>query len=189
MRRGSSTIVSLVGAASRELLLSLRTVANVTGVPTDAVGLEGAIDAFARAERASSPYVVVAADPLAELASDWEAMWSGVKDAAAVEVAAGRALAEWRHRRFELPDYYLVLTDASPEPECKAPADFHLGFLKSQRSARVIGVVPAGEVPATFHRVLVALSHLPQGPWWPSLERLVESSRTFFPGRLTAGAE
>jgi hypothetical protein len=189
MRRGSSTIVSLVGTAGRELLPSLGTIANVTGFQPDSGGLEGAIDAFARAERASSPYVVVAADPLSELASDWQAMWSGAKDAAAVEVAAGRALAEWRHRRFELPDYYLVLTEPSSEREGEPPANFHLDFLKSQRSARVVGVVPAGEVRVTLHRVLEALSHLPQGPWWPSLEHLVESSRTFFPGGLTAGAE
>jgi hypothetical protein len=189
MRRGSSTFVSLVGTSGRELLPFLGSVANVAGFQPDAGGLEGAVDAFARAERASSPYVVVAADPLSELASDWQAMWSGAKDAAAVEVAAGRALAEWRHRRFELPDYYLVLTEPSAELEGDRPADFHLDFLKSQRSARVVGVVPAGEVRASVHRVLVALSRLPQGPWWPSLERLVDSSRTFFPGRLAAGAE
>jgi hypothetical protein len=189
MRRGSSTIVSLVGGAGRELLPALGTVANVTGFQPDAGGLEGAVDAFARAERASSPYVVVTADPLSDLASDWRAMWSGEKDAAAVELAAGRALAEWRQRRFELPDYYLVLTDRSADREGKPPADFHLDFLKSQRSGRVVGVVPADEWRATVHRVLIALSRLPQGPWWPSLERIVDSSRTFFPGRLVAGAE
>jgi hypothetical protein len=186
MRRGSSTIVSLIGGGAGDLLLGLRSVANVTGVQAVEDGLDAAIDALARAERSSSPYVVVNADPLSDIAAEWAAMWAGTKDATALEVTAAATVNAWRRRRFELPDYYLALTELAGQRDTDPGADFHMGFLKSQRPGRVISVVPSAEPRATLLRALDALSRLPQGPWWPPLDRIVESSRTFFPAGLTS---
>jgi hypothetical protein len=189
MRRGSSTIVSVVGGPAHDLVPILERVANVAGFQADGTDLDAAVDAFARAQGAASAYVVVGADPLSEVASGWHAMWGGMKDGTALEVAANRALDAWRRKRFELPDYYLVLVQLPDEREPWTGADFYLGFLKSERSARVVGIASGGDLGVTAQRALQALARLPQGPWWPSLDRIVESSRTYFPGRLATGAE
>ena len=53
------------------------------------------------------------ADPLAGVAAEWAAMWdltAGPGHAAAFEQQAAEAVAAGRAGRFELPDYYVVLT-------------------------------------------------------------------------------
>lgn len=63
------------------------------------------------------------------------------------------------------------------------PEDFHLGVLRSSRPSRVVAVA-AAEGREAAARVVRALAALPHGPWWPPLDDLVESARSFFPGRL-----
>jgi hypothetical protein len=56
--------------------------------------------------------VLVVADPLAAVAAAWEAMWTLTAESHGsdeFELRAAAALGAWRARRFELPDYYLVL--------------------------------------------------------------------------------
>ncbi len=79
---------------------------------------DGAIEAAAwalrRAAGISAPYVLVAADPLGAVAEAWQAMWSVTAEATGsdeFELRAAEALASWRAKRFELPDYYLVLAE------------------------------------------------------------------------------
>ena len=94
----------------------------------------------------------------------------------------------WRHKlgpgrlaagRFELPDYYLVLAadvaDHGP--------DFHLGPLRSTRPHRV-AVVAAAEPAQQAAGVLQALGSLRHGPWWPALDEVIETARTFYPDSL-----
>jgi hypothetical protein len=51
--------------------------------------------------------------------------------------------------------------------------------------AEVIGK----DAAETAVRALQALAQLGQGPWWPPVDRLMESIRSFFPGRLAAGTD
>jgi hypothetical protein len=123
----------------------------------------------------------VPADPLAAVAASWQAMWdvSRQQDPATFETEAASAVADWRAGRFELPDYYLVL---ATEPAEHGP-DFHLGPLRSARPHRVAFVPPA-EPAQQAAAVLQALGSLRHGPWWPDLDEVIETARTFYPDSL-----
>lgn len=163
-------------------------------------------DAMRRAGRVAAPYALVAADPLAELARSWQAMWDVARehDPADFEVEAAKALAAWRTGQFELPDYYLVLAAGDTADAAGAPvgiatdagtandtaghrADFHLGPLRSVRPHRV-AVVAAEEPAEQASGVLHALGSLRHGPWWPGLDRIIDTARGFYPDSL-AGAQ
>src|SRR5437868_5711521 len=124
VRHNPSTVVVLAGQPGDGLLTAVSRPANVTlvrpeataspgsvaGTPGDGIAVAAA--ALRRAARISSPYVLVAADPLAAVAAQWQAMWELTqvpRGTEAFELRAGAALAAWRASQFELPDYYLVL--------------------------------------------------------------------------------
>jgi hypothetical protein len=116
MRRNSSTVVVLAGPAPDEVLAAVGRSMNVTLIRPDdpdgdGNGLAAAAEALRRAGRATSPYALVAADPLAAVAVSWQAMWdvSRQHGPAGFEQEAAKALTAWRAGLFELPDYYLVL--------------------------------------------------------------------------------
>ncbi|HEY1705999.1 MAG TPA: hypothetical protein VGG75_40480 [Trebonia sp.] len=220
MRRNPSTVVILAGKAPEGLLSAVGRSMNVSLVRPDDDGPEAAAAALRRAARISSPYVLVAADPLAAVAAEWEAMWQVTAQARGsdtFELRAGEALAAWRSSQFELPDYYLVLasglgehqaggrdTDVrdgrarqagareagSGEPATADPSeawqrpDFYLGPLRAVRPHRVAAVA-ATEPAEQTAAVLTALGSLRHGRWWPSLEEIIASARTFYPGSLT----
>ena len=192
MRRGSSTVVALVGDIDAGLLDRLGRPANVTVLEPSEPGPGASFETFSRAGRLLTPYAVVAADPLAELAAEWRKMWTVGSPEHMFEIRAGEAISAWRSGRLELPDYYLIVvkppeTPIDPDQPEPHPYDFHLGVLRTERPARVAEVV--GSEPAeTAARALHALGGLGQGPWWPAMDRLVESIRSFFPGRLATGA-
>ncbi len=187
MRQGSSTIVAVVGEIRTGVLRSVGRSLNVATVEEEKGGLEGGILALKKAEGLTSPYVVVSADPLHQLAAQWRAMWDvETNKPHSFEQAAREALGAWRAGRFELPDYYLVLTGEAPEAAAPHQEDFHLGFLKTERPGRVSAVFSAQEPREEAARLLRALSALTQAPWWPPLDRLLEAAGSFFPGGLTA---
>jgi hypothetical protein len=198
MRRESSTVVALVGPAGRQLtdtepagklaeplLAELDSSANISVVrpPADeADAVESATIALRQAARRSSPFALVPADPLAAVAAQWQAMWDvsrgSLTGAVLFEEQTAHALAAWRARRFELPDYYLVLAG----PEGGAP-DFYLGPLRAARPHRVL-VVASTDGPEQAAWVRDALRSLPHGPWWPQLDELLDTARRFFAGGL-----
>ncbi len=62
--------------------------------------------------------VIVPDDPLADVAARWRAMWDvpgGQEGAAGFEAGAAEAPVAWRDKRFDLPDYYLVMAPAEPD--------------------------------------------------------------------------
>ena len=199
MRRNSSTVVVLAGPAPGEVLAAVGRSMNVTLIrpeePADSGGdgLAAAAGALQRAGRATSPYALVAADPLAAVAASWRAMWdvSRQPGPAEFEQEAAKALAAWRAGRFELPDYYLVLAtgtgaaDAAVDGADHGP-DFHLGPLRSARPHRV-AVVAAAEPAQQAAGVLQALGSLRHGPWWPALDEVIETARGFYPDSLAEG--
>ena len=180
--------MGLVGEVRTELLAEVARSPNVSVVraPDDGEsGLDAAARALRDASRKVSPFVLVAADPLEAVASEWRAMWDvsrGSGGPAGFEERAVEALAAWRAGRFELPDYYLVL--AGVDPGAGSP-DLHLGPLRAARPRRVVAV-GTETVPEEGARVLHALRSLPQGTWWPPLDELLETARRFFAGALTA---
>ena len=195
MRRNSSTVVVLAGAAPGEVLAAVGRSMNVALIrpeePADSGGdgLAAAADALQRAGRATSPYALVAADPLAAVAVSWRAMWdvSRQEGPAEFEQEAAKALAAWRAGRFELPDYYLVLaSDAGAFGAGDHRPDLHLGPLRSSRPHR-IAVVAAAEPAQQAAGVLQALGSLRHGPWWPVLDEVIETARTFYPDSLAEG--
>jgi hypothetical protein len=207
VRRESSTVVVLVGAVTEPLLAGLARSSNVSLVrpPDDEQdSLTAAALALGQAARRRSPYVLVPADPLAGVAAEWAAMWdltAGPGHAAAFEQRAAEAVAAGRAGRFELPDYYVVLTPgagpgdaadaaagARPDRETSAGdgTGMYLGPLRAARPRRVGAVVGAadGEAAENTQRVLQALRTLPHGPWWPPLDELLDRARHFFAGSL-----
>src|SRR5260370_16437052 len=150
MRRESSTMVALVGEVSDGLLAGLGRSGNVSvaRAPEAGAGRPAAEETAARpgweagalamreAARRSSTYVIVADDPLADLAAAWQAMWTvpgGPEGAARFEQPAAEALAAWRDKRLELPDYYLVM--ATAQPSGTGP-HLYLGPLRPARPPR-----------------------------------------------------
>jgi hypothetical protein len=202
VRRESSTVVVLVGAVAEPLLAGLARSSNVSLVrPPDEEkdSLTAAALALGQAARRASPYVLVPADPLAEVAAEWAAMWdltAGPGHAAAFEERAAAAVAAWRAGRFELPDYYVAVTRAvrpgpgaapvaSPEGGL-SPGDgtgMYLGPLRAARPRRIEAVVTTADDEGT-DRVLQALRTLRHGPWWPPPDELLDQARHFFAGSL-----
>jgi len=149
-----------------------------------AAGVEAAAWALRRASGISASYVVVAADPLGGVAAAWQGMWAITGEARGsdeFELRAAEALASWRAKQFELPDYYLVLAEETAAGE--QPADFYLGPLRAVRPNRVS--VAAGASPeAQADALLSELGSLRPGPWWPPLDEVLRTARGFYPGAL-----
>jgi len=176
------------------------------GGRAEAAGIDAAAAALRRAAGISAPYVLVAADPLREVAAAWQAMWqlsAEPQRSDEFELRAAQAMGAWRAKRFELPDYYLVLADegeaggrAAGTPGAfgtsgasgasgagEARADFYLGPLRAVRPNRV--AVAAGASPAAQADALLSeLGSLPHGPWWPPLDEVLRTARGFYPGSL-----
>ncbi|HVT69781.1 MAG TPA: hypothetical protein VHF26_18660, partial [Trebonia sp.] len=217
VRHSPSTVVVLAGRPSEPVLAAVGRSLNVVLVrPEDpppraggaagsrAAGLEGtagveaAAGVLRRAAGISAPYVLVAADPLSAVADAWQAMWrvtAAPRGSDEFELRAAEALAAWRAKRFELPDYYLVLAeesrpggDGSPAaPGASGTADrgagFYLGPLRSVRPSRVS--VAAGSSAADQADALLSeLGSLRHGPWWPPLDDILAAARGFYPGAL-----
>jgi hypothetical protein len=191
MRHNSCTVIVLASPVPPEVLATVGRSMNVTLVrPADpdgadgADGLAAATGALRRASSATSPYALVTADPLAAVAEGWQGMWdlSHPQGPARFEQEAATALAAWRSGQFELPDYYLVA--ASGDDPGETEQDFYLGPLRAARSHRV-AFVPAAEPAEQAAGVLTALGSLAHGPWWPGLDDLLQTARTFYPGRLS----
>jgi hypothetical protein len=195
MRRNSSTVVVLAGPAPGEVLAAVGRSMNVALIRPEAApgqdDLEAAAGALQRAGRATSPYALVAADPLAALAASWQSMWdvSRQQGPAAFEQEAVKALTAWRAGRFELPDYYLVLAEDHSAQDGGAEdgrPDFYLGPLGSVRPHRV-AFVAASEPAQKAAGVLQALGSLRHGRWWPGLDEVIQTARTFYPDSLAEG--
>jgi len=186
-------VVCLAGTLPGQLLTELGRPVNVSVIrpPQDAgAGLDAAARSLAEASRRMSPFVLVAADPLAGLATAWQAMWDvaqGTAGAAAFEQQAAEVLAAWRGRRFELPDYYLVVAEGGSGEDPAAGPGFHLGPLRAARPRRVSAVLATGG-PQDAARIRQALRELPHGPWWPPLTEVIDTARGFYAGGLTEGA-
>ena len=186
-------MVVLVGEVVEGLLAELGRSGNVSVVRAPDDGQQdgaqprpawqvGAL-AMREAARRQSAYVIVPDDPLAGVAAAWRAMWdvaSGPGGAAAFEEQAGEALTAWRDKRFELPDYYLVVAAAQADGMAQ---DMYLGPLRAGRPRRVV-VAGAGDGPGQAGRVLDALRSLEHGPWWPPLGELIDAARRFYAGGL-----
>jgi hypothetical protein len=182
-------VVVVVGEVREPLLAAVAQSANIALVrPPDPEEepdrLTAAARALAEAGRRAAPFVLVPADPLAGVAAEWRAMWdlsAGTPGADAFEIQAATALAAWRAGRFELPDYYLVLARAAV---AGTGPDLYLGPLRAARPARVAAVVSAEDDGQAAAQVRQALRELPHGPWWPPLDELLATARTFFAGSL-----
>ncbi len=200
VRHNPSTVVVLAGHTSEQVLAGVSRSLNVVLVRPEqpspgadpAAGIEAAAAALRRAAGIAAPYVLVAADPLGGVAAAWQAMWevtAGARGSDEFELRAAEALAAWRAKRFELPDYYLFLADESGPAGADAAgsgerrADFYLGPLRAVRPNRVS--VAAGAAPEAVAQALLSeLGSLRHGPWWPSLEEVFAAARGFYPGNL-----
>ena len=198
MRRESSTVVVLVGEVAEGLLAELGRPVNVSVARAPAAGAgqpeaeepaaarpgwEAGAQALREAARRQSAYVIVPEDPLAGVAAAWRAMWDvagGPGRAARFEQCAAEALAAWRAKRFDLPDYYLIMVAAAPD---EAGPDLYLGPLRAARPRRAVVAGIAGR-PGQAARVLDTLRSLEHGPWWPPLDELIDAARHFYAGGL-----
>jgi hypothetical protein len=198
MRRESATVVALVGEVSAELLAELAQTPNLSvarpsratdpAQPAESakpgqLGWEAGARAMREAARLRSMYVIVPADPLADVAASWQQMWDPADqshDAVAFESSAAAALAAWRDKRFELPDYYLVL---APAQGSDTGPDLYLGPLRAARPRRV-AVAGSADSPGQSASLLAALRSLAHGPWWPPLDDLLDVARGFYAGGL-----
>lgn len=236
VRHNPSTVVVLAGRPGEQVLAAVGRSLNVvlvraepapagagagggtggggTGGGAESTGIEAAAGVLRRAAGISAPYVLVAADPLREVAAAWQAMWqlsAEPQRSDEFELRAAEAMGAWRAKRFELPDYYLVLADESTAGAAGAPgapsepgapgasgtsslsgrsgalgagrADFYLGPLRAVRPNRV--AVAAGASPAAQADALLSeLGSLRHGPWWPPLDEVLRTARGFYPGSL-----
>lgn len=194
MRRESSTVVVLIGDEDNGLLAGLARSPNVSvararaGDAADAqAGWEPGALAMREAARRRSTYVIVPDDPLADVAASWQSMWNvSPAGTAGFERSTAEALAAWRDKRFELPDYYLV---AGAESTDTTAPDFYLGPLRAARPRRVaVAGIGVTDSPVRAARIIETLRSLEHGPWWPPLDDLLDATRNFYAGSL-AGTE
>ena len=227
VRHNPATVVVLAGQPGEQVLAAIGRSLNVVVIQpessrgagnaakaagTEPAGIEAAAGALRRAAGISAPYVLVAADPLREVAAAWQAMWllsAEPQRTDEFELRAAEAMGAWRAKRFELPDYYLVLADdgaaggAAGAPGASSGStnsggtsgpggpgagegrvDFYLGPLRAVRPNRV--AVAAGATPAAQADALLSeLGSLRPGPWWPPLDQVLGTARGFYPGSLT----
>jgi len=192
MRRASSTVVVLVGQVDDRFLAGFAQSPNVSVARTPADGKQEAVrpawqtgaEAMGEAARRRSTYVIVRDDPLADVAAGWSAMWdlsSGQDGAARFEANAADALAAWKQKRFELPDYYLVVAPAQATGQ---NPDLYLGPLRAVRPRRVAVAGVADTPVAQAAWLLDTLRSLEHGPWWPPLDELIDAARHFYAGAL-----
>jgi len=199
MRRESATVVGLTGEITGSLLAALGRSGNVSiarppSVPDEQgeagsgrpqSGWEPGARAMREAARRRSMFVVVPDDPLAGIAAAWSTMWeaaAGPGAPQAFEARAAEALAAWRDKQFELPDYYLV---AAPAQHGAAGPDFYLGPLRAVRPRRVaVAGVSGADAAAQAAHLLDTLRSLQHGPWWPPLDELIDGVRHFYAGAL-----
>lgn len=113
---------------------------------------------------AHTAYVVGDDDPLAAVADAWVRLFEESGPIGELEVVIADAVARWRARSIELPDYYLVagLDELTPTRR-----HWYFGVLHTAAPGRVIPVT------ASPSAVLEALQALSSGPWWPPLDRLL----------------
>ena len=202
MRRETSTVVALVGAVGADLLATLAESPNVAvarapaeppaaasaaAIPAGSLaarpGWQQGAAAMRQAARRRATYVVVPDDPLAGVAAAWHAMWDipgGPVGSARFEETAALTLAAWRDKRFELPDYYLVI---APARDSATGPDLYLGPLRASRPSRV-AVAGAADSPSRAASLLDTLRSLEHGPWWPPLDDLLDAARRFYAGGL-----
>lgn len=102
MRHNAGTVVVLAGSAPAQVLTAVDRSMNVTLIRPEEPGngdpLASAADALRRAARVASPYALVPVDPLAAMATAWQAMWdvSRQPGPAEFEREAASALTAWR---------------------------------------------------------------------------------------------
>lgn len=198
MRRESSTVVVLAGEVADGLLARLAHSPNVSVARAPAAsapetgaeasprpGWEQGALALHEAARRRSTYVIVPDDPLAQVAAAWREMWdvSGTQGPTEFEARAAEALAAWQAKRFELPDYYLVV---APADGAGADPHFYLGPMHAARPRRVAvaGLAGLATGPGEAARFLDTLRSLEHGPWWPPLGELLDAARRFYAGGL-----
>jgi hypothetical protein len=198
MRRESSTVVVLVGEVNDKLLAGIAGSTNVSVARAPGPGGGAAAEpaparpawetgaaAMREAARRPSTYVIVPDDPLADVAAGWSAMWdvtAAPQGAAGFEEPAAGALSAWTDKRFELPDYYLVL---APAHVSEHKPDLYLGPLRAVRPRRVAVAGLADSPAAQAAWLLDTLRSLEHGPWWPPLSELIDAARHFYAGALT----
>ena len=191
-------MIALVGEVDDALLAGLARFPNVSvarvtqtgteapspdGAATARPGLEAGAQAMRQAARLRATFVIVPADPLAEVADDWRAMWdlsAQSRGAAEFEARAADALAAWRAKQFELPDYYLVVPPHGPSG---TGPDLYLGPLRGVRPRRV-AVARRADGPVQAAAIVDTLRSLEHGPWWPRLDELLDAVRRFYAGGL-----
>ncbi|HWD08270.1 MAG TPA: hypothetical protein VHA57_04155 [Actinomycetota bacterium] len=140
MRRGSSTVLSLIGEVHREVLAPLNAAPNVSVVRPRGEEPDAVERAFAEAAGRAAPFVVVSGDLLHDVAVEWRNRWDVRSGRDDFEVKAGEALGRWRSGRLELPDYYLVALDEHPvapgepaRPGATHPHDLYLAVFRTER--------------------------------------------------------
>jgi hypothetical protein len=192
---GNQAAAEPAGPVPEPLLAELGSSANISVVRApahepDAVAAASA--ALSQAARRSSPFALVAVDPLADVSTGWLAMWDlsggGMPGTVLFEERAAEALAAWRAGQFELPDYYLVLADAlaaggGTATDAAGP-EFYLGPLRAARPNRVVVVSAAGGTAEQAAEIRDALRSLPHGRWWPPLDEVLDVARRFYAGGL-----
>ena len=102
------------------------------------------------------------------------------RGAAEFEARAADALAAWRAKQFELPDYYVVVPPSGPGG---TGPDLYLGPLRGVRPRRV-AIARRADGPVQAAGIVDTLRSLEHGPWWPPLDELLDAVRRFYAGGL-----
>ena len=174
VQRLTSTVVAIVGPRAEDAAATLAAQANVrvlraTGAP---------LSTWAEVTRTRSPYCVLTDDPL--VAAAWTALFADRSATGALEVAVATLQQRIRAGAVDLPDHYLVLSDASSE--VSSPS-FHLTVLHPRASARVTPVDATDRLPRV-------VSHLRAGRWWPAPSTLLADLERQLPDVFaTAGSD
>jgi hypothetical protein len=177
-QRTGTTVVAVVGDAAADCVQRLGEAVNVVPVSVEADDplLDRAVETWAEASRAHTPYLVHDADPLAAVADAWVRHFDEQGPVGELEVAVAETLARWRVGSIELPDYYLVLDAETWGPTRR---HWYLGVLHRAAPARVVPVPDPDAAARTLPR-------LGAGAWWPDLDDLLAGIERVVPDQISS---
>jgi hypothetical protein len=171
----NTTVIALVAPGDASPLESVRaTNIRVYRSDPEASLLDRAMAAGEEAGHTAAPYLLHDADPLAAVADAWAARFDGTGVAGDLEIAVAATLSRWRARSLDLPDYYLI---ADPEGYGATLRHWYLGVLAGAAPSRVVALRPSVSIADQ-------LPELGTGPWWPSLDRLLDGIDRVVPDRV-----
>ena len=133
-----------------------------------------------QAARLRATFVIVPANPLADVAEDWRAMWDLSAESRGAAEFEGRAPpTRWPPGAPSSSSCPTTTWSCHLVARAETGPDLYLGPLRGARPRRV-AVARRADGPVQAAGIVDTLRSLEHGPWWPPLDELLDAVRRFY---------